>query len=761
MSIRSVIMSFRLLLIFGLTGSALFCETKLPFYLVDDTRAWISREPGRPPVVVLKTGGHWQPTSEGVTVTAPHWQTALLTVEPGGGQGQPLWDAALETLIRQSQQRPAPGNQVHVVLTQIGNNQAILTFVGLPDTPAISALLTRKNDKWLGPNLTQFEKTLGLPDNAAARWLGYPARNSADLPVILGEYAATLEAGPRVVPRSVNGPGRIEQRIDVIGEPDNSMSWLQVFGCVFVGLVIGVGTGPAYGRVMNWKSGGTSVSAPAKRLSGIADKLIPIIKSLDRNGRNPMQELESKCTHVKKTIAQARTDAEIRQSADSLSSLIGQTRDAGQWPDDDRRVRELASLQDETARVAELNGDNSRQNHHSPVNMRELVPELKKMLERQFGSLTPPATPAQLEQTEKRLVSALQAKAPPTAEQIADLVAQRQREAFESLKNLIPKTDPWHDRVVSVHQRFREVAGKLDFADPKSDPAAWLDSLPETLATSIAALQKKIESADQRASVMKNELETLNSGLREFLGDYGAESGKDGSLVALRKLAQSQTSKATELTGKVTELTGEVAQLTGELNKLLTERDHAREEIARLTPLADAARSLKQDVQRLNADLTAARDLEARNNESSRRLVELQRSFGVTYSVLLEAEEKHYSRERNVGTTAMIGFLVNHSMCQFAAATAAGNDLLKRAMLSNLLCISSSLTDKGFDDAAAHLSQIATPFQVDPSNVLGAERCPGGPMFQFTIGQLKQILRVSIEPFYITVDKDGRAYRAA
>jgi len=224
----------------------------------------------------------------------------------------------------------------------------------------------------------------------------------------------------------------------------------------------------------------------------------------------------------------------------------------------------------------------------------------------------------------------------------------------------------------------------------------------------------------------------------------------------VQELAAGQGSSPRMVREVIEDLRQRLADLKGERDRVQGQYTTAQKTISELKPKADLVPGLEQEVKNLKEGL--------RENEAAQRPKELKEKFANIAdiaAVLVEAEKRHYSSSgRNVGTTAMIGFLVSHSLSQLAMAVGTGNQKLYDAMMSNLVCMSGKLSDKGFGDAASYLQELAEPF-----NSNGKEReprhRPEGPMFQFTISQLNESLRVHISPFYITVDQEGCVYRAS
>jgi hypothetical protein len=312
--------------------------------------------------------------------------------------------------------------------------------------------------------------------------------------------------------------------------------------------------------------------------------------------------------------------------------------------------------------------------------------------------------------------------------------------------DLAEKTKAYRDCISSTQNGVLSLTvnwGFNEFRRFEGDQLKWLSALPDEMKKIVNRLEERAESADKTCMEMQKRHDNLTNAVQTWGSAQGSRSKTAIEIIGdLRRNSQ--------------EAAIQLAEVKRENSAVQDEYTSAKTTISQLKPIADRVPGLQQEVKELTERIL--------RNEAARHLKELKENLADVEKIaaeLVEAEKRHYSFSgRNVGTTAMIGFLISHSISQLAIAVGSGNQQLYEAMMSNLVCISGKLSDKGFDSASAYLQTFAKPFQTNGKEREPKDR-PEGPMFQFTISQLNESLRIKISPFYITVDQEGFVYRAA
>lgn len=122
--------------------------------------------------------------------------------------------------------------------------------------------------------------------------------------------------------------------------------------------------------------------------------------------------------------------------------------------------------------------------------------------------------------------------------------------------------------------------------------------------------------------------------------------------------------------------------------------------------------------------------------------------------------EKTYKETADVTPTAILSFLINHSLSKLHVAIYNGDEIKELTMLNNLYLISEKMREvRGFNLGFEGLNKIFNAkFLLELNLSESTEEHRDDRLFQVMLNCLIQ-KGINIAPFYIDIDKDGKLHR--
>jgi hypothetical protein len=202
------------------------------------------------------------------------------------------------------------------------------------------------------------------------------------------------------------------------------------------------------------------------------------------------------------------------------------------------------------------------------------------------------------------------------------------------------------------------------------------------------------------------------------------------------------------------------SKIVAMINQLISDRDDnnnrsAAEIVSREKQLYDLRLQLKQNEDRI-------RDLESAQGKQD---AWLKRSAQVQnlLAPLGTAQTNYLDGFRDPPSSAMLAFLISHSLLHLSLGLLNGDDNAVRAMKANLTSICRKLSPlqiPGFQKTLEQIEKQQWNVESLTDKMVRSDDHRDAGIYQVVLKYLRDYQKLDLAPFYITVDENGLAYRA-